>query len=136
MKTWEMVKEEIKNKSESTKIKMESLEDEINLINELVEIRKSNNITQKELATKINVPQSAISRFESQINSPRLDTLLAVANALDVEIGIIKPKVITINIPHYQSPKYNNPYFCGTNWLDYTKQLKQRGINEKIKFNV
>lgn len=117
MKTWEIVKEEIKEQNESMKINMESLEDEIDLVNELVKIRKSNNITQKELAKKINVPQSAISRFESQLNSPRLDTLMPIAKALGVQIGIIKPKIFIMNLPDYKVSMYNNDFY-NTKWSD------------------
>ena len=71
MKTWETVKEEIKNQSESDRINIEAI-----------------GLTQKQLAEKINVSQSAISRFESQVSSPRLDLVLSIMGALDLVINV------------------------------------------------
>ena len=63
MKTWETVKEEIKNQSESDRINIEAIEAEIDLVNKIVQKRKEIGLTQKQLAETINVSQSAISRF-------------------------------------------------------------------------
>lgn len=88
MKTWETVKEEIKNQSESDRINIEAIEAEIDLVNKIVQKRKEIGLTQKQLAEKINVSQSAISRFESQVSSPRLDLVLSIMGALDLVINV------------------------------------------------
>lgn len=43
MKTWEAVKEEIKNQSESDRINIEAIEAEIDLVNKIVQKRKRTN---------------------------------------------------------------------------------------------
>ena len=50
--------------------------------------RKEKGISQQKLATLINVPQSTVARIEAEIVSPRLETLILIANVLDVKIDI------------------------------------------------
>lgn len=48
----------------------------------LAELRKDANLSQKELADKIGVSQSAISQLENSDNAIQLDTLTKYVNAL------------------------------------------------------
>lgn len=48
--------------------------------------RKDNNLTQADLAQKLNVTVQAVSRWERGIGYPDITTLEPLANALDVEI--------------------------------------------------
>lgn len=86
MKTWETVKEEIKNQSESDRINIEAIEAEIYLVNKIVQKRKEIGLTQKQLADKIDVSLYQIKKFESQVSSPRLDLTLSVMIALGFDI--------------------------------------------------
>ena len=54
----------------------------------LIKKRKEKGISQQKLATLINVPQSTVARIEAEIISPRLETLILIANVLDVKIDI------------------------------------------------
>lgn len=60
----------------------------IELIDSLIEQRKRKGMTQKELAKAANLTQSAIARMESKKNTPQLDTLLKVVNALECSLKI------------------------------------------------
>jgi transcriptional regulator with XRE-family HTH domain len=63
------------------------LEEEI--IAKMVEVRKIKSISQKELAEKCGLKQSAIARIEKRVNSPQLDTIIRVSDALGLKIEFI-----------------------------------------------
>ena len=52
----------------------------------IAEVRKSNNITQIELARKLNVTDKAVSRWERGLGFPDINTLEPLADALGVSI--------------------------------------------------
>ncbi len=108
MKTWETVKEEIKNQSESDRINIEAIEAEINLVNKIVQKRKERGLTQKQLADKIDVSLYQIKKFESQVSSPRLDLTLSVMIALGFDIR----KIIYGTYPHCIKCDKNKEYPC------------------------
>lgn len=59
------------------------------IIDRLIEQRHNKGMTQKELAHATGLMQSVIARFESKKATPKLDTLLKVASALDCDITVI-----------------------------------------------
>lgn len=52
----------------------------------LAEVRKANNITQVELAKKLNVTDKAVSRWERGLGFPDINTLEPLADALGVSV--------------------------------------------------
>ena len=52
----------------------------------IVELRKERNMMQIELATMLNIEDSALRRIESGRTNPTLKTLLRIAEALDVAL--------------------------------------------------
>lgn len=46
--------------------------------------RQNKKMSQKELADKLNISQAAISQFEKNSTTPKLDTIKKIANALEV----------------------------------------------------
>lgn len=65
-------------------------EDEQKLIDELIEIRKSENMSQAELAHMTGNTQQAISRFEKKTHSSSMKLFSSVVNALGYEIRLVK----------------------------------------------
>jgi len=53
----------------------------------LRQIRKQNNLTQQELADKVGLTKTSISCYESGTRTPTLDTLIDLANELNVELN-------------------------------------------------
>ena len=49
-------------------------------------IRKKNNITQEELAEKLNVTRQAVSNWETGKNEPDIETLTNIAQIFDISI--------------------------------------------------
>lgn len=67
-------------------------EKEKELINQLVNLRKSQNMSQKQLAILTGNKQQAISRIEKQEHSPSLKLFYSMVNALGYELQIVKKK--------------------------------------------
>ncbi len=66
----------------------ERLRPRYEVISQIIEARKENNMTQEDLAKKIGTQKSNISRLESGNYNPSLDFLIKVANALGKELKI------------------------------------------------
>ena len=60
-----------------------------NIIDLLIEQRRSKGMTQNELAKASGLTQSVIARMESRKATPQLDTLLKVAFALGCDIAVV-----------------------------------------------
>jgi len=92
---WEAmdVKAEIEKKRNSDPKFKKSWDDsrmEYRLLGELVKLRKESGLSQTELAEKTGSNQRVISRIEKHEQSPTLKTLCNWANALNVDIQIIR----------------------------------------------
>jgi len=63
---------------------------EYRLLGELVKLRKEYGLSQAELAEKAGSRQQVISRIEKHEDSPTLRTLCNLANALNVDIQLVR----------------------------------------------
>lgn len=66
--------------------------DEEKIIDQFIEIREKENVTQSELARRIGSKQQAISRLEMKEHSPSLKLFYSLVNALGYELQIVKRK--------------------------------------------
>ena len=82
----EDLKERLKNSDFAREFK--ALEPEYEIIRQVIQSRIEQNITQKELADRIGITQSNISRLESGNYNPSLEFLKKVASGLGKEIHI------------------------------------------------
>lgn len=64
------------------------------LIDQFIEIRKKENVSQVELAKMIGSKQQAISRLESKEHSPSLKLFYSILNALGYELTIKKKNTV------------------------------------------
>ncbi len=55
----------------------------------LKQLRKTYNMTQKQLSQKINVSEIAIQNYESQRRKPAFDILIALADYFDVSLDYL-----------------------------------------------
>lgn len=62
------------------------------VISDLIKRRKELGLTQRQLAKRANLHQTAIARLEKEGAIPRLDTLEKVAKALDADIVLVEKK--------------------------------------------
>lgn len=65
-------------------------QNEKHLINQIIQIRDKQGITQKQLAKLLNKNQQMVSRFESKKHSPSLKTFVEVANKLGYDVILQK----------------------------------------------
>ena len=83
-------KEDLQERLKDPKFAREykALEPEYEIIKQIIQSRSEQNITQKELADRIGIKQSNISRLESGNYNPSLEFLKKVASGLGKEIHI------------------------------------------------
>lgn len=60
------------------------------LVDEIINIRKMENISQKELAEMTGSSQQAISRFEKKTHSPSIKLFASIVDSLGYELQIVK----------------------------------------------
>ncbi len=65
-------------------------DDDNEIVDRIIEIRKNENISQSELAQLTGSSQQAISRFEQKTHSPSLKLFFNILNALGYELQIVK----------------------------------------------
>ena len=87
--TFEEFKEKALKRSEVKK-EYDKLEVEFDLKLKLIKIRKAANLTQEEIASRMNISKSKISRLESLNSkiSPTISTLNAYANAAGYRLDV------------------------------------------------
>ena len=64
------------------------------LIDELINLRKENNVSQSQLAERTGNKQQAISRIEKKEHSPSLKLFYSMVDALGYELRIVKKEVV------------------------------------------
>lgn len=67
----------------------ESLEVEYKLYDALIKARIQNKLTQKELAKKLGIAQSALARFESGRTNPTLSFIQKIASGLGLKLKVV-----------------------------------------------
>lgn len=70
------------------KAQWDALEPEYQIINAIINGRKENGLTQKELATRTGITQADISRLENGESNPSLKTMKRLAAALGKKLQI------------------------------------------------
>lgn len=113
-KTFDEFWEELKNESPETRRELEVMEDCSSVIRQLVVARVDGGLTQKELAAKCGLTQSAIARMEKMQAMPRLDTLVTVAKALNLSLSINNSLRLHTN---YSARKNDGQYRVSKNKL-------------------
>ena len=87
MKTFKQFEKELLQ-DPATKKAYDDLEVEFAIYNALVRARIQKKLTQKELARKIGVAQSALARFESGRTNPTLSFLKKVTTGLGLKLSV------------------------------------------------
>ncbi len=88
MKTFKQSMEEFLRDPENKKA-YDSLEVEFKIHNALIETRIQKKLTQKQLASKLGITQSALARFESGRTNPTLSFLQKITSGLGLKLTII-----------------------------------------------
>ena len=82
----EALKEQLKD--ETFKKEYEAREPEYEIISSLIDARKSNNVTQKQLSEATGIAQSDISKIENGSANPTLKLLQRLAEGLNMSLKV------------------------------------------------
>ena len=85
---WDELKQEGNEKQKET---LQTAEDISDIITRLVTERINQGLSQRDLAQKTGLKQSAIARIEKLQVMPRIDTLTKLARKLNLKINVEKP---------------------------------------------
>lgn len=85
--SFEAIKNELMT-DEEFKSEYERLKPRYDIISQIINARKEQNMTQEELAKRVGTQKSNISRLESGNYNPSLDFLIKVARSLGKELSI------------------------------------------------
>ena len=82
MRTWDDYKEHAKSVDVEAKKDIEEAENLAEIVGAMIRRRNSLGISQRELATMCNMPQSSVARIESLKTTPNIDTIFKLFEPL------------------------------------------------------
>ncbi len=85
---WKEAKKLLLKNDPMLKIELERLEPKYQVIRQVIELRKTLDLSQQELAMKINDKQSNIARLENGNANPSIEKLTRIAEGLNAELEI------------------------------------------------
>lgn len=85
--SFDLIKNEMMQDEEFKK-EYDKLRPRYEIISQIIEIRKEQNLTQEELAKRVGTQKSNISRLESGNYNPSLDFLIKVARSLGKDLCV------------------------------------------------
>lgn len=88
MKTWDDVKNEIKESDLEGRTMIEEAEALTSIISPMIKQRKELGLSQRELAAMCSIPQSSLARIESFRTTPRLDTIIKILSNLGLQLNV------------------------------------------------
>lgn len=90
MKSWTDYKEHVKRIDPQGERDLTEIEAQASIISAMIEQRNKLGLSQRELASLCNIPQSSVARIESFQTTPNLTTLLKLFRVLGLKISITK----------------------------------------------
>ena len=85
---WKEAKRLLLKNDPMLKIELERLEPKYQVIRQVIELRKMLDLSQQELAKRINDKQSNIARLENGNANPSIEKLTQIAEGLNAELEI------------------------------------------------
>ncbi|MBO6088969.1 MAG: helix-turn-helix transcriptional regulator [Lachnospiraceae bacterium] len=87
---WDEYKKQVKKSDPIAKEILEESEAEAAIISALIRQRAALGLSQRDLASLCNIPQSSVARIESNKITPRLDTILKLLNEMGLTLSVTK----------------------------------------------
>lgn len=89
MRTWETYKNEVKNRKDNTYKDITEMEEMAQIVQKISSKRERLGISQRELASMCDIPQSTVARIETFKTSPTLDTLVKITRELGLRVAVV-----------------------------------------------
>jgi len=93
-RTFDELWENLKSKGEQNKEILDYAESIAAIIGEISSARKRKHLTQRDLAKKTGMKQSAIARIESMKVMPGIDTLMKIAYHLNMRLAFVENTIV------------------------------------------
>ena len=93
----------------------------MNLADNLKKIRKENNLSQEQLAEKLNVSRQSVSKWESGISYPEMDKVIQICNIFNININELMNENIAEVKESNESQMINNKYI--SSFFDYITKV-------------
>ncbi len=90
MRTWNDYKEHVKKIDSQGERDLADIEAQASIISAMIKQRNELGLSQRELASLCDIPQSSVARIESFQTTPNLATLLKLFRVLGLKISITK----------------------------------------------
>ncbi len=90
MKSWNDYKEHVKKIDSQGERDLADIEAQASIISAMIKQRNELGLSQRELASLCDIPQSSVARIESFQTTPNLATLLKLFRVLGLKISITK----------------------------------------------
>lgn len=90
MKNWNDYKEFVKRNDSNVGKDLTEIETQAEIISAMIKQRNALGLSQRDLATLCNIPQSSVARIESLQTTPNLATLLKILRPLGLKLTITK----------------------------------------------
>lgn len=101
LKTFDQVWESVKQTNEKTKLTLETSEKVIQIIRKITQARIDLNISQRDLAKRCGIQQPALARIETFKIIPKINTLIKIAQCVNITIEALdveqKNNLIAVN---------------------------------------
>lgn len=90
MKTWNDYKEHVRNIDSQGERDLADIEAQSSIISAMIKQRNELGLSQRELASLCDIPQSSVARIESFQTTPNLATLLKLFRILGLKLSVTK----------------------------------------------
>jgi predicted transcriptional regulator len=85
---WNDYKAQVKENDPIGKTLIDEAESEAAIISAIIKQRNALGLSQRDLASLCNIPQSSVARIESSKTTPKLSTIIKICNQLGLSLNV------------------------------------------------
>jgi predicted transcriptional regulator len=85
---WNEYKAQVKKTDSIGKTLLDEAEAEAEIISAIIQQRNALGLSQRDLASLCNIPQSSVARIESSKTTPKLSTVIKICNQLGLTLNV------------------------------------------------
>ena len=85
---WNEYKTQIKETDPIGKVLIDEAEAEAEIISAIIKQRNALGLSQRDLASLCDIPQSSVARIESSKTTPKLSTVIKICNQLGLSLNV------------------------------------------------